>query len=97
MFRDEQKKELADSIYSRLVRRLSTFTNNDREQEYEVSYGQKNGIQTIVIKRVQNSGISYYVVKEVELVLKDYRLSPVFYFIEIDKEKKKPTIEIFIA
>lgn len=97
MFRDEQKKELADSIYSRLVRRLSTFTDNDREQEYEVSYGQRNGIQTIVIKRVQNSGISHYVVKEIELILKDYRLSPVFYFIEIDKEKKKPTIEIFIA
>ena len=97
MFRDKQKKELADSIYSRLVRRLSTFTDNDREQEYEVSYGQRNGIQTIVINRIQNSGISHYVVKEVELILKDYRLSPVFYFIEIDKENKKPTIEIFIA
>jgi hypothetical protein len=49
------------------------------------------------VKRIKYTGISHYVVKAIESILKEYQLSPVFYYIEIDIEEAKPIIEITIA
>ena len=89
------KKQLAEEIRSRIEQSLSRF--DDAGKEYDVSLGTRNNHRTIVVKKNQSAGISHYAVKEIESVLKHYRLCPVFYFIEIDKEEMKPTIVIFVV
>ena len=89
------KEQLAEEIRSRIEKSLSRF--DDAGKEYDVSFGARNNHRTIVVKRKQGAGISHYAVKEIESVLKDYRLSPVFYYIQIDKEEMKPIIEIFVV
>ena len=89
------KEQLAEEIRSRIEKSLSRF--DDAGKEYDVSLGTRNNHRTIVVKKNQGAGISHYAVKDIEAVLKDYRLSPVFYYIEIDKEQMKPTIEIFVV
>ena len=89
------KEQLSEEIRSRIEKSLSRF--DDSGKEYDVSFGARNNHRTIVVKRNQGAGISHYAVKDIEAVLRYYRLSPVFYYIEIDKEKMKPTIEIFVV
>lgn len=89
------KEQLAEEIRSRIEKSLSRF--DDAGKEYDVSLGTRNNHRTIVVKKNQGAGISHYAVKDIEAVLKDYRLSPVFYYIEIDTEEMKPTIEIFVV
>ena len=89
------KEQLAEEIRSRIEKALSRF--DDTGKKYDVSLGLRNNYRTIVVKKNQGAGISHYAVKDIEAVLKDYRLSPVFYYIEIDTEQMKPTIEIFVV
>ena len=89
------KEQLAEEIRSRIEKSLSRF--DFAGKEYDVSLGTRNNHRVIVVKRSQGKGISHYAVKYIEAVLKNYRLSPVFYFIEIDVEEMKPTIEIFVV
>ena len=89
------KEQLAEEIRSRIEKSLSRF--DFAGKEYDVSLGMRNNHRTIVVKKNQGAVISHYAVKDIEAVLKDYRLSPVFYYIEIDKEEMKPTIEIFVV
>ena len=89
------KDRLQEEIKNRIEKSLSRF--DDAGKEYDVSLGTRNNHRTIVVKRNQGAGICHYAVKDIEAVLKDYRLSPVFYYIEIDTEEMKPTIEIFVV
>lgn len=89
------KEQLAYELRNRIEQSLSRF--DDAGKEYDVSLGTKNNRRVIVVKRTKYTGISHYVVKAVESILKEYRLSPVFYYIQIDIEEAKPTIEITIA
>ena len=89
------KEQLAYELRNRIEQSLSRFDNSGKE--YDVSLGTRNNHRTIVVKKNQGAGISHYAVKDIEAVLKDYRLSPVFYYIEIDTEEMKPTIEIFVV
>ena len=89
------KEQLSEEIRSRIEKSL--FRLDYSGKEYDVSLGTRNNHRTIVVKKNQGAGISHYAVKDIEAVLKDYRLSPVFYYIEIDKEQMKPTIEIFVV
>lgn len=91
----KDKARLQEEIKNRIEKSLSRF--DDAGKEYDVSLGTRNNHRTIVVKKNQGAGISHYAVKEIESVLKHYRLCPVFYFIEIDKEEMKPTIEIFVV
>lgn len=91
----KDKDQLSEEIKSRIEKSLSRLDYAGKE--YDVSLGTRNNHRTIVVKKNQGAGISHYAVKEIELVLKDYRLCPVFYFIEIDTEEMKPTIEIFVV
>lgn len=91
----KDKDRLQEEIKNRIEKSLSRF--DDAGKEYDVSLGTRNNHRTIVVKKNQGAGISHYAVKEIESALKDYRLSPVFYYIEIDKEEMKPTIEIFVV
>lgn len=90
-----EKSQLADELRNRIEQSLSRF--DDSGKEYDVSFGTKNNRRVIVVKRTKYTGISHYVVKAIESILKEYRLSPVFYYIQIDIEEAKPTIEITIA
>ena len=89
------KDLLAEEIRNRIEKSLSRF--DDAGKEYDVSLGTRNNHRVIVIKRSQGIGISHYAVKDIESVLKNYRLSTVFYYIQIDVEEMKPTIEIFVV
>ena len=89
------KEQLAYELRNRIEQSLSRF--DDSGKEYDVSFGTKNNRRVIVVKRINYTGISHYVVKAIESILKEYRLSPVFYYIQIDIEEAKPTIEITIA
>ena len=89
------KEQLAYELRNRIEQSLSRF--DDSGKEYDVSLGTKNNRRVIVVKRTKYTGISHYVVKAIESILKEYRLSPVFYYIQIDIEEAKPTIEITIA
>ena len=89
------KDQLAEEIRNRIEQSLSRFDNAGKE--YDVLFGTRNKQRVIVVKRTNGAGISHYAVKEIESVLKDHRLSPVFYYIEIDTEEMKPTIEIFVV
>ena len=89
------KEQLAEEIRSRIEKSLSRF--DDSGKEYDVSFGTRNNHRTIVVKKNQGAGISHYAVRDIEAILKDYRLSPVFYYILIDTEEMKPTIEIFVV
>lgn len=89
------KEQLAEEIRSRIEQSLSRLYYAGKE--YDISLGTRNNHKTIVVKKNQGAGISHYVVKGIESVLKDYRLCPVFYFIEIDRGEMKPTIEIFVV
>ena len=91
----KDKDRLQEEIKNRIEKSLSRF--DDAGKEYDVSLGTRNNHRTIVVKKNQGAGISHYAVKDIEAVLKYYRLSPVFYYIEIDKEQMKPTIEIFVV
>lgn len=91
----KDKDRLQEEIKNRIEKSLSRF--DDSGKEYDVSLGTRNNHRTIVVKKNQSAGISHYAVKQIESVLKDYRLCPVFYFIEIDAEEMKPTIEIFVV
>ena len=91
----KDKDRLKEEIKNRIDKSLSRF--DDAGKEYDVSLGSRNNHRTIVVKKNQGAGISHYAVKDIEAVLKDYRLSPVFYYIEIDTEEMKPTIEIFVV
>ena len=91
----KDKDRLQEEIKNRIEKSLSRF--DDAGKEYDVSLGTRNNHRTIVVKRNQGAGISHYALRDIEAVLKDYRLSPVFYYIEIDKEEMKPTIEIFVV
>ena len=95
MMNSKDKDRLQEEIKNRIEKSLSRF--DDAGKEYDVSLGTRNNHRTIVVKKNQGAGISHYAVKDIEAVLKDYRLSPVFYYIEIDKEEMKPTIEIFVV
>lgn len=95
MMNNKDKDRLQEEIKNRIEKSLSRF--DDSGKEYDVSLGTRNNHRTIVVKKNQGAGISHYAVKDIEAVLKDYRLSPVFYYIEIDKEQMKPTIEIFVV
>lgn len=95
MMNSKDKDRLQEEIKNRIEKSLSRF--DDAGKEYDVSFGTRNNHRTIVVKKNQGAGISHYAVKDIESVLKDYRLSPVFYYIEIDKEEMKPTIEIFVV
>lgn len=92
----KDKDRLQEEIKNRIEKSLSRFEEAGID-EYDVSFGMRNNLRTVVIKRKFSPGISHYIVKAIESVLKDYKLSPVFYFIEIDKEEMKPTIEIFVV
>ena len=89
------KDRLQEEIKNRIEQSLSRF--EDTGKEYDVSLGMKNNRRVIVVKRIKYTGISHYVVKEIESILKEYKLSPVFYYIEINLEEGKPIIEITIA
>lgn len=89
------KEQLATELRNRIQQSLSRF--EDTGKEYDVSLGMKNNRKVIVVKRIKYTGISHYVVKAIESILKEYQLSPVFYYIEIDIEEAKPIIEITIA
>lgn len=91
----KDKDRLQEEIKNLIEKSLSRF--DDAGKEYDVSLGSRNNHRTIVVKKNQGAGISHYAVKEIESVLKDYLLSPVFYYIEIDTEEMKPTIEIFVV
>lgn len=91
----KDKDRLQEEIKNRIEKSLSRF--DDAGKEYDVSLGLRNNHRTIVVKKNQGAGISHYAVKDIEAVLKDYRLSPVFYYIQIDIEEMKPTIEIFVV
>ena len=91
----KDKDRLKEEIKNRIEKSLSRF--DDAGKEYDVSLGIKNGRTIITVKRIHYTGISHYVVKAIESILKEYRLSPVFYYIQIDIEESKPTIEITIA
>ena len=91
----KDKDRLQEEIKNRIEKSLSRF--DDAGKEYDVSLGTKNNRRVIVVKRTKYTGISHYVVKAIESILKEYRLSPVFYYIQIDIEEAKPTIEITIA
>ena len=91
----KDKDRLQEEIKNRIEKSLSRF--DDAGKEYDVSLGTRNNHRTIVVKKNQGAGISHYAVKEIESVLKYYRLCPVFYYIEIDTEEMKPTIEIFVV
>lgn len=91
----KDKDRLQEEIKNRIEKSLSRF--DDSGKEYDVSLGTRNNHRTIVVKRNQGAGISNYAVRDIEAVLKDYRLSPVFYYIVIDTEEMKPTIEIFVV
>lgn len=91
----KDKDRLQEEIKNRIEKSLSRLDYAGKE--YDVSFGTRNNHRTIVVKKNQGAGISHYAVKEVESILKDYRLCPVFYFIEIDTEEMKPTIEIFVV
>ena len=91
----KDKDRLQEEIKNRIEQSLSRFDNAGKE--YDVSLGEKNGRRIIIVKRIRYTGISHYVVKAIEAILKEYRLSPVFYYIEIDIEEAKPIIEITIA
>lgn len=95
MMNSKDKDRLQEEIKNRIEKSLSRFDNAGKE--YDVSFGARNNHRTIVVKKNQGAGISHYAVKEIESVLKDYRLSPVFYYIEIDIKEMKPTIEIFVV
>lgn len=95
MMNSKDKDRLQEEIKNRIEKSLSRF--DDAGKEYDVSLGSRNNHRTIVVKKNQGAGISHYAVKDIESVLKDYRLSPVFYYIEIDTEEMKPTIEIFVV
>ena len=95
MMNNKDKDRLQEEIKNRIESSLSRF--DDAGKEYDVSLGMRNNHRTIVVKKNQGAGISHYAVKEIESVLKHYRLCPVFYFIEIDTEEMKPTIEIFVV
>ena len=95
MMNSKDKDRLQEEIKNRIEKSLSRF--DDAGKEYDVSLGTRNNHRTIVVKKNQGAGISHYAVKEIESILKNYRLCPVFYFIEIDKEEMKPTIEIFVV
>ena len=88
------KEQLEEEIRSRIEKSLSKF---DAGKEYDVSFGLKNNRRVIVIKRKNYTAISHYVIKILEDVLKSYKLDPVFYYIEIDFQELKPTIQITIA
>lgn len=88
------KEQLATELRNHIEQSLSRFDNAGKE--YDVYLGMRNNHRTIVVKKNQGAGISHYAVKEIESVLKDYRLCPVFYYIEIDIKELKPTIEIFV-
>ena len=90
-----EKKQLAEEIRSRIEQSLSRFDNAGKE--YDVSFGLKNNRIVIIIKRKNYTAISHYVIKILEDILKFYKLEPIFYYIEIDLEESKPTIEITIA
>ena len=89
------KEQLAYELRNRIEQSLSRF--DDAGKEYDVSLGTKNNRRVIIVKRTKYTGISHYVVKAIESILKEYRLSTVFYYIQIDIEEAKPTIEITIA
>ena len=89
------KEQLAYELCNRIEQSHSRF--DDAGKEYDVSLGTKNNRRVIIVKRTKYTGISHYVVKAIESILKEYRLSPVFYYIQIDIEEAKPTIEITIA
>lgn len=91
----KDKDQLQEELKNRIEQSLSRFDNSGKE--YDVYFGTRNNHRTIVVKKNQGAWISHYAVKGIESVLKDYRLCPVFYFIEIDKEEMKPTIEIFVV
>ena len=91
----KDKDRLQEEIKNRIEKSLSRF--DDAGKEYDISLGSRNNQRTNVVKKNKGAGISHYAVKDIEAVLKDYRLSPVFYYIEIDKEQMKPTIEIFVV
>lgn len=95
MMNSKDKDRLQEEIKNRIEKSLSRF--DDAGKEYDVSLGSRNNHRTIVVKKNQGAGISHYAVKDIEAVLKDYRLSPVFYYIEIDIKEMKPTIEIFVV
>lgn len=95
MMNSKDKDRLQEEIKNRIEKSLSRF--DDSGKEYDVSLGTRNNHRTIVVKRNQGAGISNYAVRDIEAVLKDYRLSPVFYYIVIDTEEMKPTIEIFVV
>lgn len=95
MMNSKDKDRLQEEIKNRIEKSLSRF--DDAGKEYDVSLGSRNNHRTIVVKKNQCAWISHYAVRDIEEVLKDYRLSPVFYYIEIDKEQMKPTIEIFVV
>ena len=90
----KDKDRLQEEIKNRIEKSLSRF--DDAGKEYDVSLGWRNNHRTIVVKKNQGAGISHFAVKEIESVLKDYRLCPVFNYIEIDIKELKPTIEIFV-
>lgn len=90
-----EKKQLAEELRSRIEQSLSRFDNAGKE--YDVSFGLKNNRIVIIIKRKNYTAISHYVIKILEDILKFYKLEPIFYYIEIDLEESKPTIEITIA
>ena len=92
----QKKDHLAQQIKNRIEIEISRFEEAGID-EYDVSFGMRNNLRTVVIKRKFSPGISHYIVNAIESVLKDYRLSPLFYFIEIDTEEMKPTIEIFVV
>ena len=89
------KEQLAEEIRSRIEKSLSRLDYAGKE--YDVSLGTRNNQRVIIVKRIVKGWISHYAVKEIESVLKHYRLSPVFYYIEVDVEEMKPTIEIFVV
>lgn len=88
---NRNNNELAAELYCRIQKSISKYDT------YDVSLVEKNGRKTIVVKRLHYTGISHYVVKEIESILKEYKLIPVFYYIEINLEEGKPIIEITIA
>ena len=95
MMNSKDKDRLQEEIKNRIEKSLSRF--DDAGKEYDVSFGVRNNHRTIVVKRIQGVGISHYVIKIIEDILKFYKQSPVFYYIEIDTEEIKPTIEIFVV
>lgn len=91
----KDKDRLQEEIKNRIEKSLSRF--DDAGKEYDVSFGLKNNRRVIIIKRKNYTAISHYIIKILEDILKFYKLEPIFYYIEIDLEESKPTIEITIA